>query len=77
MQFSKITQVSALTAISPVDGRYAKQSHELRAHLSEFALIRYRVFVELEWFKRIFHEQITTSDPRDMQTIVEQQPFLD
>ena len=77
MHFSKITQVSALTAISPVDGRYAKQSHELRAHLSEFALIRYRVFDELEWFKRIFHEQITTSDPRDMQTIVEQQSFLD
>jgi adenylosuccinate lyase len=72
-----ITKVSALTAISPVDGRYARQSHELRAHLSEFALIKYRVFVELEWFKRIFHEQITTSDPADLQKIIEWQPALD
>lgn len=72
-----VQQVSALTAISPVDGRYARQSHELRAHLSEYALIRYRVFVELEWFKRIFHEQITTSDPKDIQKIIESQPLLD
>lgn len=64
--------MSQLTAISPVDGRYARQSHELRGYFSEYALIRYRVFVELEWFKRLFQEQITTSDSKDIQFIIEQ-----
>jgi len=40
---------SALTAISPLDGRYAGQLEPLRAYFSEFGLIRYRVRVEIEW----------------------------
>jgi adenylosuccinate lyase len=51
---TKITQVNTLTAISPIDGRYGKASHELRGYFSEYALMKYRVFVELEWFKRLF-----------------------
>jgi adenylosuccinate lyase len=39
-----------LTAISPIDGRYARQTNELSAFFSEFALIRYRVFVEIQYF---------------------------
>lgn len=39
-----------LMAISPVDGRYAKNTEELSSCFSEFALIRYRVFVETEYF---------------------------
>lgn len=39
-----------LTAISPIDGRYAKQTEELSAYFSEYALIRYRVFVEIQYF---------------------------
>ncbi len=42
-----------LTAISPVDGRYARQTEPLRPYFSEFALIKYRVFVELAWFKAL------------------------
>ena len=38
-----------LTAISPLDGRYAGQLEALRAYFSEFGLIRYRVRVEIEW----------------------------
>ena len=38
-----------LMAISPLDGRYAAQLESLRAHFSEFGLIRYRVRVEIEW----------------------------
>jgi adenylosuccinate lyase len=38
-----------LTAVSPLDGRYAAQSHGLRPYFSEFALIRYRLKVEVEW----------------------------
>lgn len=39
-----------LTAISPIDGRYADKTRELSPYFSEFALIRYRVFVEIQYF---------------------------
>jgi adenylosuccinate lyase len=39
-----------LTAISPIDGRYAPHTKELSAYFSEYALIRYRVFVEIQYF---------------------------
>lgn len=41
---------SALYNISPVDGRYQIHTQELQKYFSEFALIQYRVFVELEYF---------------------------
>ena len=62
----KISSVTQLTAISPVDGRYARQSHDLRGYFSEYALMKYRVFVEIEWFKRLFQEQITTQSEKDI-----------
>ncbi len=40
----------ALTAISPVDGRYSNKVENLWKYFSEFALIKYRVFVEIEYF---------------------------
>ena len=40
---------TTLTAISPLDGRYASQVDSLRAYFSEFGLIRYRVRIEIEW----------------------------
>jgi len=40
---------SSLTALSPLDGRYARSADPLRPYFSEFALIRYRVRVELAW----------------------------
>ncbi len=42
--------LNPLIAISPVDGRYRKQTHELASFFSEAALIRYRVLVEIEYF---------------------------
>jgi adenylosuccinate lyase len=39
-----------LTAISPIDGRYASKTEALSAYCSEFALIKYRVYVEIEYF---------------------------
>jgi adenylosuccinate lyase len=41
---------SALNAISPIDGRYSDKTQELIPYFSEFALIKYRVKVELEYF---------------------------
>ena len=42
--------MSPLTAISPLDGRYAGRTSALAPVVSEFGLIRYRVRVEVEWF---------------------------
>ena len=42
--------LTSLTAISPVDGRYRRNTSELAAYFSEFGLIRYRVLVEVEYF---------------------------
>jgi len=43
-------ELSALTAISPVDGRYRKATIGLESYFSEAALIKYRVFIEVEYF---------------------------
>ena len=42
--------LSLLTAISPVDGRYRPKSDSYAQYFSEYALIRYRVLVEVEYF---------------------------
>lgn len=42
--------LTSLQAISPVDGRYRKTTESLAAYFSEEALIKYRVFVEIEYF---------------------------
>ena len=42
--------IDKLMAISPIDGRYAKQTEGLRAYFSEFALIQYRLRIEVEYF---------------------------
>ena len=43
-------KLNELTAISPVDGRYREKTLNLSAYFSEFALIKYRVLVEIEYF---------------------------
>ncbi len=42
--------LSALTAVSPIDGRYHGKTEPLSAYFSEYALIRYRIRVEIEYF---------------------------
>lgn len=53
-------QLQALTAISPVDGRYRKQLEELAPYFSEYALIRYRVQVEVEYFIALAEQKLFT-----------------
>eukprot|EP00656_Telonema_subtile_P048822 TRINITY_DN5921_c0_g1_i1.p1 TRINITY_DN5921_c0_g1~~TRINITY_DN5921_c0_g1_i1.p1 ORF type:complete len:496 (+),score=160.64 TRINITY_DN5921_c0_g1_i1:133-1620(+) len=45
--------LSALTAVSPIDGRYGSKTAMLREHFSEYGLIAKRVAVEVEWFKML------------------------
>jgi adenylosuccinate lyase len=56
---------SPITTLSPLDGRYQSKVEPLRFYFSEFALIRYRVQVEVEWLKALSNEP----------TIVEILPF--
>jgi adenylosuccinate lyase len=44
---------STLTALSPLDGRYAAKAASLREYLSEYALIRYRVMAEVRWLQHL------------------------
>jgi adenylosuccinate lyase len=45
-----MVEIQLLTAISPIDGRYRKKVDALALYFSEYALIRYRVMVEVEYF---------------------------
>ena len=46
-------ELSALTAISPVDGRYGSKTSDLRPIFSEFGLTKYRVTVEVRWLQKL------------------------
>ncbi len=46
--------MQSLSAISPIDGRYRKSTEDISRYFSEFALIRYRVFVEIEYFIALY-----------------------
>jgi len=52
--------LSALTAVSPIDGRYGSKTSSLRAIFSEYGLIKSRVTVEVRWLQALAnHPQIT------------------
>ncbi|MER2491086.1 adenylosuccinate lyase [Catenovulum sediminis] len=46
-------ELSSLTAVSPVDGRYGSKTVELRSIFSEFGLTKYRVTVEVRWLQQL------------------------
>jgi adenylosuccinate lyase len=50
LKFFKNMELSPLNAVSPIDGRYHQQSQVLSAYFSELALIKYRLWVEVEYF---------------------------
>jgi adenylosuccinate lyase len=54
---------TSLTALSPLDGRYHNKVAALRDYFSEFALIRCRVLVEIEWLKALSREAAIAEVP--------------
>ena len=46
-------KIDSLLGISPLDGRYSAVNDELRYITSEYGLIKYRVYIEVEWFKHL------------------------
>ena len=65
-----------LSAISPIDGRYSKVTEDISKYFSEFALIRYRVYVEIEYFIALYEfklpelKNIKKSKIKDLSEIV-------
>ena len=67
-------QLSSLTAVSPIDGRYGSKVSELREIFSEFGLIKFRVEVEIRWLQALArHPQVEELKPFS----VEANQFLD
>ena len=56
-------ELTALTALSPLDGRYGSKTAGLRDFFSEYALIKYRVIVEIEWLKALAAEPAIAEVP--------------
>ncbi|MBU2642846.1 MAG: adenylosuccinate lyase [Gammaproteobacteria bacterium] len=56
-------ELTALTALSPLDGRYGSKTASLRDFFSEYALIKYRVIVEIEWLKALAAETAIAEVP--------------
>jgi adenylosuccinate lyase len=57
-------ELSQLTAVSPLDGRYGGKTAELRPIFSEFGLIRYRITVEIRWLQCLARHPGVSEVPR-------------
>jgi len=53
MNAADVLPLSDLTAVSPLDGRYARATAALRPWASEYGLIRYRVLIEVRWLQHL------------------------
>lgn len=62
-------KLNVLTAISPIDGRYRDKTDELVGYFSEFALIKYRTRVEIEYFVALCELGIRPLDKIDVSLI--------
>ena len=62
-------ELNNLTAISPIDGRYRKQVNQLSNYFSEFALIKYRVYVEIEYFLFLSDKKFFKLTPKAKQKL--------
>jgi adenylosuccinate lyase len=63
MSLPSFNTSSPLTALSPVDGRYASKTAALRPYFSEFGLIKYRVLVEIRWLQALSQQSAIEEVP--------------
>ena len=56
-------ELNALTAVSPIDGRYGDKTKSLRTVFSEYGLIRFRVVVEVRWLQSLANNPAITEVP--------------
>ena len=66
-----------LKSISPIDGRYYNKTSEFSNYFSEYALIKYRVFIEIQYFIELSNtdikifQSLTNNDKKDEITILQ------
>ena len=64
-----------LKSISPIDGRYNNKTSEFSNYFSEYALIKYRVFIEVQYFIELSNtdikifQSLTNNDKKDIESI--------
>ena len=68
--------MNELLSLSPIDGRYIEKTKELTDYFSEYALIKYRVMVEIKWLlylidKKIINEKITKEEKDSILNIID------
>jgi adenylosuccinate lyase len=61
--------LQALSAISPIDGRYRKQLHHLDEYFSEYALMKYRVLVEVEYLLFLSEKKLFSLSAKTVQQL--------
>ncbi len=62
-------EFTPLTSISPIDGRYSNSTKELADYFSEYALIKYRLFVEVEYFIFLAEKKFFKLSAKDVQSL--------
>ena len=61
--------LNSLLAISPIDGRYRNITKNISEYFSEYAYIKYRVFVEIDWLNYLLHMKEITGEIHDYTSI--------
>ena len=64
-----MSDYATLLAISPIDGRYKKQLENLSAYFSEYALIKYRVHIEIEYFIALSELKLVTLNDKHIKQL--------
>src|SRR4029078_1107806 len=67
-------ELTNLSAISPIDGRYRKQLQHIDEYFSEYALIKYRVYVEIEYFLFLAENKffkLSSSAKKELQKVID------
>jgi adenylosuccinate lyase len=73
-----MSELSSLTAVSPIDGRYSTKTSSYRSIFSEYGLIRYRVEVEIRWLQCLAnHPQVDEVAPLSVSANQKLQAILD
>jgi adenylosuccinate lyase len=57
-------KLDTLSSISPLDGRYNQATNDLRQYFSEYALIKYRIKIEIEWFIHLSEQKSIVNLPK-------------
>ncbi|MBO5477749.1 MAG: adenylosuccinate lyase [Clostridia bacterium] len=55
-------EIDNLLAISPIDGRYRKLTQNISKYFSEYAYIKYRILIEIEWLKKLLNDDNFTKE---------------